>query len=140
MARLAELDGQQALTGEQLVERGRALEELERPSEALDAYQAAVECAPNNAEAALGAGRLLLASGTAAGVDLVTRSMELDVRLVPAGCEVLVEHYMSRGRFADAERYRARRARHTIRARLAEEHQRSSPPSIRASHATALSR
>jgi tetratricopeptide (TPR) repeat protein len=138
MARFAELDVE-ASTVEQLVERGRVLEELERASDALEAYQAALSRAPDNAEAAFGAGRLLLASGTAAGVDLVARSMELDVRLVPAGCEVVIEHYTSQGRFADAERYRARWARHTTRARLAEEHQRSSPPSIRASDATALS-
>jgi Zn-dependent protease with chaperone function len=123
MARLAQLDGKQAITGEQLVERGRVLEELKRASEALDAYQAALDRAPNNAEAALGAGRLLLAGGAAAGVDLVTRSMELDVRLVPAACEILVDYSTSQRRFAEAERYRARWARSTIRARLVEGHQ-----------------
>jgi tetratricopeptide (TPR) repeat protein len=123
MARLGELDQTETLTGEQLVERGRVLEELERASEALEAYQAAFACAPTNAEAAFGAGRVLLARDAPAGVDLVTRSMELDPLLTPAACELLVEYSTSKRRFADAERYRTRWARHTIRTRLAQEHQ-----------------
>ena len=119
--RLKELDAEQRISGEQLVERGRLLEELGRESDALDAYRAGVEREPNNAEATLSAGRLLLTRDAVSGVDLVSRSMDLDDRLVPAACEVLVDYYTSRRRFAEAERYRARWARQSIRRSIAQE-------------------
>ena len=118
--RLKELDAEQRISGEQLVERGRLLEELGRESDALDAYRAGVEREPNNAEATLSAGRLLLTRDAVSGVDLVSRSMDLDDRLVPAACEVLIDYYTSHRRLAEAERYRARWARQSVRRSIAQ--------------------
>jgi tetratricopeptide (TPR) repeat protein len=119
-SRLSELEAQTP-GAEQSLERGALLEKLSREAEALEAYHSALKYDPDSGKAALGAGRLLLEKGESAGADLIQRSMELDVSLLPAACEILVGHYTSQRRFADAERCRARLTRYHTRAKLLQE-------------------
>ena len=120
--RLAELDARLMADEQSSLERGRLLETLQRDGEALEAYKVALSCNQKNGQAAFAVGRLLLLSEEdSEGVDLLLRSMDLDASLVPAACEILIDHFSSKGRFVDAERCRARLVRHKTRTKLLED-------------------
>ena len=91
--------GQQALSNAWF-SLAQVLEES-TPKEALAAYQKAVELSPDNAEAVLGAGKLLEAQGDTAGAEkqyLAAAQIGNN-----RGLERLVDFYLKRKRLADAE-------------------------------------
>ncbi|HEY6970459.1 MAG TPA: tetratricopeptide repeat protein [Candidatus Angelobacter sp.] len=91
--------GQQAL-GNAWFSLAQVLEESS-PKEALEDYQKAAELNPGNAEAILGAGKLLDAQGDAAGAEkqfLAAAQMGNN-----RGVERLVDFYLKQKRLADAE-------------------------------------
>jgi Zn-dependent protease with chaperone function len=108
-------------TPEELFKRAELVEILESPDEALAIYQTAAE--QGHPAASLAAGRLLLDRMNAKGIGLVEDAMDHDDRLVPDACRILAEYYRETNQELAARKCEWRAARHTTRARLAQQGQ-----------------
>jgi len=116
--RLAHLTAIDAPTPQELFEYGTLLEAAGRTEEALHRYQSAT--AAGHVAAGLAHGRILLGRDDPAGLVLVEAAMDAQPSLVDEGCRTAIAFLENRGREADAERFRVRRARQTTLQRMAD--------------------
>ena len=116
--RLSKLETQPSRSGDEEVERGELLEDLDRDEDAIAAYRAALQSGPH-ARASLAAARILLARGDPEGAALAEAAMAIDGALAPEACDLLARHHQERGRLVEAERYRSQSTRLATQTALA---------------------
>jgi len=125
-ARLEALEASGRLSGAQMFERARLVEELEGSAVALPLYLAAANT--GQAEASLEAGRLLIEVDPDHAVRLLEHALSSDDALALEACWILINFFESRSSFVDAEKYRARARQIATRSQMsAEERETLSP-------------
>jgi Zn-dependent protease with chaperone function len=109
--RLAELEGRQDPTDEELVELASLANEFGSREDALARARAVLERQPEHGGARFTVGSLLLERGDDAGLEHLERAMAADATAVLPACNVAAAYLEERGRDAEGERYRERAQR-----------------------------
>jgi Zn-dependent protease with chaperone function len=95
----------ETLTIEERWERGALTEEIRGIEAAMPHYRALLEDHPDNAQAHFMVGRGLLEAGDDAGIAQIENAMQLDMRSISAGCELIYGFLLSQNRKEEAQVY-----------------------------------
>lgn len=96
------------LSAGELFELARKVEELREEEDALPLYQQVLALDPSYFSARFNVGRLLLARGDAAGLDVLEEVMARDIHAVALGCRLAADFLEERGRLDEARAYAQR--------------------------------